>query len=114
MSSPLDQALIYGRVFAEVLTEKVEATVTDVLSDLGKLDAERNQWFREFSEEFQARTEKEMQNGGGVSSNSKQPITINIDDDEATPDLQQVIDDLRAEIAYLKAELREYRDRQSD
>ena len=110
MSSPLDQALIYGRVFAEVLTEKVEETLTDVLSDLGKLDAERNQWFREFGEEFQARTEREMQNGGSSSSSSKKPITINIDDDE-TPDLQEVIDDLRAEIASLKAELREYRDR---
>ena len=110
MSSPLDQALIYGRVFAEVLTEKVEATLTDVLSDLGKLDAERNQWFREFGEEFQARTEREMKNGGSSSSSSKKPITINIDDEE-TPDLQEVIDNLRAEIASLKAELREYRDR---
>lgn len=112
MSSPLDQALVYGRVFAEVLTEKVEATVTDVLSDLGKFDAERNQWFREFSEEFQARSAKAMENGGSSPSSGSKPITISIDDE--TPDLQEVIDNLRAEIASLKAELREYRDRQSN
>ena len=110
MSNPLNQALVYGRVFAEVLKEKVETSLTDVLSDLGKLDAERNKWFKDLSDEFQNRAAQELQRTPGTSN---KPVTINIDDDD-TPDLQEVIDNLRAEIASLKAELREYRDRQSN
>ena len=109
MSNPLYQALTYGRVFAEVLKEKVETSLTDVLSDLGKLDAERNKWVQEFNEEFQARAEREIQR----NPDAGKPVTISIDDDEPI-DLQETIDNLRAEIAALKAELREYRDRQSD
>ncbi|AFY38007.1 hypothetical protein Lepto7376_1673 [[Leptolyngbya] sp. PCC 7376] len=109
MSNPLNQALVYGRVFAEVLKEKVETGLTDVLSDLGKFDAERNKWMQDFNEEFQARVEREVQR----TPDTGKPVTINIDDDDA-PDLQEVIDNLRAEIAALKAELREYRDRQSN
>ncbi|OKH18773.1 DUF6825 family protein [[Limnothrix rosea] IAM M-220] len=109
MSNPLYQALTYSRVFAEVLKEKVETSLTDVLSDLGKLDAERNKWVKEFNEEFQARAEREIKR----NPDAGKPVTISIDDDDST-DFQETIDNLRAEIAALKAELREYRDRQSN
>ena len=106
MSNPVFQALNYGRAFAEVLKEKVEDNLTDVLSDLGKFDAERNQWFQEFTQEVQTRAEQ------GAPSKSK-PITISIDDEGQPADLQEIIDTLRAEIAGLKSELKQYRDQNS-
>lgn len=108
MSNPVLQALTYGRVFAEVLKEKVEDSLTNLLSDLGKFDAERNRWIQEFTEEVKTRAENE---GIKSSSNSK-PVTITIDD-ENPADLQELIDNLRAEIAGLKSEIKQYRDRQN-
>lgn len=108
MSNPVNQVFSYGRAFAEVLKEKVEETLTDVLSDLGKFDAERNQWFKEFVQEVQTRAERESTS----SNNGSKPITISIDDDGEPQDLQEMIDTLRAEIASLKAELKQYRDSQ--
>ena len=37
------EAFYYGRAFAEVLGERVSAATTEVLSELGKMDAERRQ-----------------------------------------------------------------------
>jgi hypothetical protein len=108
MSNPVLQALTYGRVFAEVLKEKVEDSLTNILSDLGKFDAERNQWIQEFTAEVKARAEREV----GNPSNGSKPITINIDEDNPA-DLQEMIDNLRAEIAGLKSEIKQYRDRQN-
>ncbi|ACA98463.1 conserved hypothetical protein [Picosynechococcus sp. PCC 7002] len=109
MNNPVLQALAYGRAFAEVLKERVEDSLTDLLSDLGKFDAERNQWFQEFAQEVQTRAEREAANQG----NSSRPITIDIDGDDRPADLQEMIDNLRAEIASLKAELKQYRDTQN-
>lgn len=109
MNNPVVQVISYGKAFAEVLKEKVEEGLTDILSDLGKFDAERNQWFQEFTKEVQARADQ----AAAQASGSSQPITITIDDDDEPVDLQEMIDNLRAEIASLKAELRQYRDQQS-
>ncbi|MBV5260278.1 hypothetical protein FLX56_17845 [Synechococcus moorigangaii CMS01] len=106
MNNPIFQALSYGRAFAEVLKERVEDSLTDVLSDLGKLDAERNQWVQEFIQDVQNRAEREASQRG----NASKPVTINIDGEESPTDLQEMIDNLRAEIASLKAELKQYRD----
>lgn len=99
------KALSYGRAFAEVVKEKVEDELTDVLSAIGKFDAENNQWFKDFTKEVQMRAEKEASKTTG---NGK-PVTISIDDEEPG-DLQETIDNLRAEIASLKAALKQYRD----
>ncbi|MEB3225678.1 MAG: hypothetical protein VKJ86_07725 [Synechococcus sp.] len=109
MNNPIFQALSYGRAFAEVLKERVEDSLTDILSDLGKFDAERNQWVQEFIQDVQNRAEREATQSG----NSNKPITINIDGDDSPTDLQEMIDNLRAEIASLKAELKQYRDAQN-
>lgn len=109
MNSPLLQVLSYGKAFAEVLKEKVEDGLTDFLSDLGKFDAERDQWLQDFTKEVQTRAEREAAKASGKS----QPITITIDDDSEPVDLQEMIDNLRAEIASLKAELKQYRDQQN-
>ncbi|BAW96157.1 hypothetical protein NIES970_10800 [[Synechococcus] sp. NIES-970] len=109
MNNPLFQALSYGRAFAEVLKERVEESLTDLLSDLGKLDAERNQWVQEFIKEVETRAERDANKQG----NASRPITIDIDGDDNPTDLQEMIDNLRAEIASLKAELKQYRDSQN-
>lgn len=109
MSNPVIQALSYGRAFAEVLKEKVEDSLTDVLSDFGKFDAERNQWFQEFTKEVKARAEKEA----SKTTDNGKPVTISIDDEEPS-DLQETIDNLRAEIASLKAALKQYRDQDNN
>lgn len=105
MSNPVIKALSYGRAFAEVVKEKVEDELTDVLSAIGKFDAENNQWFKDFAQEVQARAERES----AATPTSGKPVTISIDDDKPA-DLQETIDNLRAEIASLKAALKQYRD----
>jgi uncharacterized small protein (DUF1192 family) len=98
MSNPVLHAFFLGRAFAEVLSEKIEDTLTNALSDLGKFDAEQREQLRQFIEEVQARAERDVSQGNSVSPPG-----------EDETDLQETIDDLRAEIARLKAELKNYR-----
>ncbi|AFZ33802.1 hypothetical protein Sta7437_0184 [Stanieria cyanosphaera PCC 7437] len=105
MSNPVIQAFFFGRALAEVLNEKLEESVTNALSDLGKFDAEARENLRQFIEEVQARAEREANfasanPASGTTNNNK-----NVD----TEDLQEMLDQLRAEIASLKAELNKYR-----
>ncbi len=102
MSNPVLQAFFLGRAFAEVVGEKVEESLTTALSELGKFDAEQRENLRQFIEEVQARAERDVTQG-----NSSTTTTTN--DNDSPVDLQETIDDLRAEIARLKAELKNYR-----
>ncbi|PZO36518.1 MAG: hypothetical protein DCF19_21075 [Pseudanabaena frigida] len=96
--SPLD-AFFIGRATAEAVIDRIEDTVSDVLSALGKFDAEQREQVRIFVETV---LEKAEQQKGAVSK----------EDSDITPDeLQETIDNLRAEIAQLKSELQQYRDR---
>lgn len=95
--NPVLEAFFFGRALAEVLSEKVEDTLTTALSELGKFDAEQRQNLHEFMDEVQARAAQQANQGGVATSN---------DDSE---DLQEMIDELRAEIAHLKTELKNYR-----
>ncbi|MGK7945872.1 MAG: DUF6825 family protein [Microcystaceae cyanobacterium] len=95
--NPILQAFFLGRAFAEVLNEKVEDTVTNFLSDLGKFDAEQRENLNQFMNEVQARAAQQA-NQGGVAVQA-----------EESEDLQEMIDELRAEIAHLKTELKNYR-----
>lgn len=100
MSNPVLHAFFVGRALAEVINERLEDTLTNALSELGKFDAEQRENLRQLIEEVQLRAEREMAKGtssypsGGVNSSD---------------DLQQTIDELRAEIARLRAELQNYR-----
>jgi uncharacterized small protein (DUF1192 family) len=94
--SPLD-AFFVGRATAEAVIDRLEETVTDALSALGKFDAEQREQVRIFVETV---LEKAEQQRGNVASNDGE-----IDADE----LQETIDNLRAEIAQLKSELQQYR-----
>ncbi len=100
MSNPVLHAFFLGRAFAEVLGEKIEDSLTNALSELGKFDAEQREQLRQFIEEVQARAQVDVSQGDTVSSSSGE---------DSPTDLQETIDDLRAEIARLKAELKNYR-----
>ncbi len=101
MSNPVLHAFFLGRAFAEVLSEKIEDALTNALSEMGKFDAEQREVLRQFVEEVQARAAREAEQGTTAATFSREPSPL---------DLQETIDDLRAEIARLKAELKRYRD----
>lgn len=98
MSNPVIQAFFLGRALAEVLNEKIEDTLTNALSELGKFDAEQRERLHQFIAEVQARAEQDTTQGAAAASGA-----------ESAADLQETIDDLRAEIARLKTELKAYR-----
>lgn len=104
MSNPVIQAFFVGRALAEVLGEKLEDSLTNALSDLGKFDAEQRENLRVLIEEVQARAERQAAQGsypdGGFSSN------------KSSVDLQETIDELRAEIATVRSDLKNYREQQ--
>jgi len=97
MSSPLTRAFFIGRATAEALIEQLEDSLTDALSALGKFDAEQREKLRTFTEIVLEKAD--LAEGETVT---KAPATSNVD-------LQEVIDNLRAEVANLKSELQEYR-----
>ncbi|MGB5593470.1 MAG: DUF6825 family protein [Crocosphaera sp.] len=106
MSNPVLHAFFLGRAFAEVVSEKLEESLTNTLSELGKFDAEQREHLRQFIEEVQARAEKEVTQGNTST-------TTTTTENGSPVDLQETIDDLRAEIARLKAELKNYSSKQA-
>lgn len=103
MSTPWTNAYFIGRAIAEILTEKANETAAEVLSELGKLDAERREVTREFLQEVSNRATVAQQSEGRPSGFSS-PVPAS-----TSGDLQAIIDDLRAEIAETRAELQRYR-----
>ncbi len=94
--SPLD-AFFIGRATAEAVIDRIEETVTDALSALGKFDAEQREHIRTLVETI-------------IEKADQQKGTVTTDDNDIEPDeLQETIDNLRAEIAHLKSELQQYR-----
>ncbi|MGK7939587.1 MAG: DUF6825 family protein [Crocosphaera sp.] len=106
MSNPVLHAFFLGRAFAEVLSEKVEESLTNALSELGKFDAEQREYLRQFIEEVEARAQRDANQDPTSTTTSS---TTN----GSSVDLQETIDDLRAEIARMKAELKNYRDQKT-
>ncbi|AFZ46714.1 hypothetical protein Cyast_0741 [Cyanobacterium stanieri PCC 7202] len=104
MSNPVTEAFFFGKALAEVLTEKAEDTLTNTLSEFGKFDAETRERLRQFAEEVRLRAEIAKQQSENSSTNTT--ITVEVD---SSVDLQELLDELRAEIARLKAELNKYR-----
>jgi len=94
--SPLD-AFFIGRATAEAVIERIEETLTDALSALGKFDAEQREQMRIFVETVLEKADQQ-----------KETVTPK-DSDIAPDELQETIDNLRAEIAQLKSELQQYR-----
>jgi polyhydroxyalkanoate synthesis regulator phasin len=107
MSTPLVHAFFVGRAIAEVVYERLEAGVTDALSELGKFDAEQRENLRQFVDEVVERAQREE----AIATQASTTTTIVPTDLQMGGDLQATIDDLRAEIAELRSELQRYRTR---
>ncbi|AFZ53990.1 DUF6825 family protein [Cyanobacterium aponinum] len=107
MTNPINDFYYLSKALTEVLTEKAEDSLTHILSDIGKFDAETRQRLQEFAQEVKARAEKAKQQ----SSNTDTTITVEANTEV---DLQELLDELRAEIARLKAELNNYRQNNED
>jgi len=106
MSNPLVHAFFVGRALAETIYEQAEVSLTDTLSELGKLDAELRENLRQFTERVMERARQEEEaNMQGRTATS--PSTTSA----GSADLQTMIDELRAEIARLRSELKQYRSR---
>ncbi|MEB3174746.1 MAG: hypothetical protein VKN60_06115 [Cyanobacteriota bacterium] len=102
MQNPALHAFFLGRALAEVLTEKVEDSLTNALSEFGKFEAEQRETLRQLLTEVERRAAQDAEQGAqGVGST---PGTAQMDD------LQETLDQLRAEMASLKAELKTYRE----
>lgn len=119
-SNPVTNAFFFGRALAEVMSEKLEESFTNVMSDLGKFDAEQRENLRQMMEEVQLRAERAAgsttttytpySNNSNSTNNTNTSNTVNIEIDTAnSEDLQAMLDRLRAEIATLRAELKKYR-----
>ncbi len=115
MTTSWNKTLIFGRVAAEILTEKANQAATELLSELGKLDAERREAMREFIDEVNIRANTVQSNtvqSNTTQSDVAQSNTAQSRNSPSESDLQATIDDLRAEIAATRNELQRYRNAQ--
>lgn len=104
MTNPLLHAFFVGRSVAEILNEQFENALTDALSELGKFDAEQRERLREFTLEVMERANREAE-----TATLSRTTTAIVPQGSQPVDLQAMIDELRAEIALLRAELQRYR-----
>lgn len=104
MSNLLVHAFFVGRAVAEIFNEQLENALTDALSELGKFDAEQRERLRHFTQEVMERAEREAE-----TATLGRTTTAIVPQGSQPVDLQAMIDELRAEIALLRAELQRYR-----
>jgi hypothetical protein len=120
-NNPVTNAFFFGRALAEVMSEKLEESFTNTMSDLGKFDAEQRENLRRFMEEVQLRAESASEttvypntsyssnsNNGSRTTSSYRGTNIDTSSTNSE-DLQTMLDQLRAEIATLRTELKKYR-----
>jgi curli biogenesis system outer membrane secretion channel CsgG len=98
MTNPVIHAFFLGRAIAEVIGEQLEDAFTNALSELGKFDAEQRENLRQFVEEVQMRADRAMEKGVETDSSGS-----------SSADVQENIDEMRAEIAQLRSELKNHR-----
>jgi polyhydroxyalkanoate synthesis regulator phasin len=104
MSNPVIHAFFVGRSLAQTLGDRVEDSLTNALSELGKFDAEQREHWQQLTEQVMERAQQEMEIAMGDRSSSTTVST-----GSQSVDLQATIDELRAEIARLRTELQLYR-----
>jgi hypothetical protein len=104
MSNSVIQAFFVGRVLAQALNEQLEDALTNALSELGKFDAEQRERLRQFTEQVLETASREAE-----AVTLGRTTTAIVPLDFPSGDLQATIDELRAEIARLRAELKLYR-----
>ncbi|KKI98878.1 DUF6825 family protein [Prochlorothrix hollandica] len=104
MTNPVVHAFFVGRALAQGISDQMEQGLTNALSELGKFDAENRERIREFTEQV---IERANQEAGAVTTHDS--TTTGSGGSET--DLQELLDNLRAEIAQLRTKLQEYRDK---
>lgn len=104
MSNSVIHAFFVGRALAQALGEQVEDSLTNVLSELGRFDAEQRERLRQFTEKVIETAEREAE-----TTMQGRTTTAIVPLGSQPTDLQATIDELRAEIARLRAELQLYR-----
>ncbi len=102
MTKPVLNSFFVGRALAQALNDKLGETLTYSLSELGKINAEQGEKLRQFTQEVIDRAARETTNAGGNN-------TVSAD---APIDIQQTVDELRAEIARLRAEIQQHRNQE--
>lgn len=110
MSYSAIHAFFVGRAVAQSLAKQLEKTLTQGLSELGKFDAEQREALRQFTQEVMARAEQEVSTLFQDQPVPTSPFATTSASSQAV-DLQETIDDLRAEVARLRSELQNYRNR---
>ena len=103
MSNPLIRAFFVGRATADLLVERLEDLVTDVLSEIGKFESEQRENLKEFTEQVLTRANEEearvMDELSHTGSSYSRPAN----------DVQATVDDIRAEVAQLRSALQQHR-----
>ncbi|MGD1902058.1 MAG: DUF6825 family protein [Geitlerinemataceae cyanobacterium] len=97
-------AFFIGRVLAESLGSAVEKTFTETLSQIGKFDAEQREAWRSFADEV-------LERAAAAEAAATDGQSEQSDAEGSSDDLQEIIDNLRAETAQLRVELQKYRNR---
>ena len=109
MSNPVIDAFFLGRAVAEVMGEKLEDAYTNAMSELGKFDAEQRENMRIFMEEVQLRAQQAANTGSATTSTTTSGTSSNSSDPDEPEHLQEMLDQLRSQIAELRSELKQYR-----
>jgi uncharacterized protein YicC (UPF0701 family) len=104
MTNPLVNAFFLGRATAEVLAEELQHGLTDVMSNVGKFDAEQRERLRQFTQQVITRAEAESSSATQTHSTASATASA-----ANSSDVQEIIDELRAEIAQLRSALQDYR-----
>jgi polyhydroxyalkanoate synthesis regulator phasin len=99
MSNPVIQAFFLGKALGETISEKLQDLANETLSELGKFDAQQRENLRQFTNEVMAKAARETPD---------QDLTFKTVYSESSEDLQETIDELRADIARLKSDLKNY------
>ena len=97
MSSPISHILNLGKAFTEVVSIKVQEAAVEAISELEKIKAEQSEHLSQFITEVEQRANQQ-------DRGTREPTQIIITEPET--DLQELLDELRAEIAGLRAELK--------
>jgi molecular chaperone GrpE (heat shock protein) len=112
MTNPLTHAFFLGRATAEALSHEFENALANVFSEVGKFDAEQRERLRQFTTQVieRANQEEAIASQGRAANSTSSTATARPPASKGV-DLQTTIDELRAEIARLRSELQNYRNR---
>ncbi len=100
-----------GRATAEVLIEKLEDAVTDLLSEVGKAEADLRDSLREFTELVMTRAEAEEAEAMSDLAPDAQVYANRAPG--SSKDLQRTVDEVRAEVARLRSDLQRFRNQEA-